>query len=361
MAETPRPPLNIYQRMIQVQKAVQTVYKNDTVKMSENDKGYKATSHDDVAALLHLPLAEAGIVVLPEVLSFTTSEVVIKGKYGDRHQFRTDLNIRVRWINSDNPDDFFESHSSSFALDSSDKGFAKAYSLAMKICLLKVHLLESRDGEEQRDFEREDEQAKGRAQTNNRPPPNQPKHSAIKPAASNEGAKIEQPTRKGNPGPGNPAASDETLVLLDDTMRERGIQPDDVSYWLTKGHEVDLTIPKPVSEKLAKELIDLMGLEGFTAQNLRQDADEMALKRKAKAEVAGAKSAKAEANAKKSFVMPIGSEGVKGKELSSLSLKTLGEIRDWTDGEMKKQVTPKKRAELFEINSQVREEIKGRS
>ena len=37
--------------------------------------------------------------------------------------------------------------------DTSDKAYAKAYSLALKIVLLKVHLLESRDGEEQRDPE----------------------------------------------------------------------------------------------------------------------------------------------------------------------------------------------------------------
>jgi hypothetical protein len=48
---------NIYQRIIQVQKAVTGVAKNEKV---EHGGGYKAVSHDDVAKLLHLPLAEAG-------------------------------------------------------------------------------------------------------------------------------------------------------------------------------------------------------------------------------------------------------------------------------------------------------------
>lgn len=150
---------NIYQRMIEVQKKVQSIAKNEVVKMYENDKGYKAVTHDDVAAALHLPLAEAGIVLLPTVTGYTASEFEVeksnnKGKYTQKW-YRTDLEIKVQWINADNPDDRIESTGGAFAIDTSDKSYAKAYSLALKIVLLKVHLLESRDNEEQRTFEQE--------------------------------------------------------------------------------------------------------------------------------------------------------------------------------------------------------------
>lgn len=147
---------NIYQRIIDVQKKVTSVIKNETVKMYENDKGYKAVSHDDVSEALHLPLAEAGIFMLPDVIEYKNSSFLKKNKNGyEVEWYRTDIKIKVKWINVDDPNDFFESTGAAFALDTSDKSFAKAYSLALKIVLLKVHLLESRDEEEERVFEKE--------------------------------------------------------------------------------------------------------------------------------------------------------------------------------------------------------------
>ena len=156
---------SIYQRMIDVQKRVTTIIKNEVVKMSDNDRGYKAVSHDDVAAALHLPLAEAGIVLLPDVVNkvFSEFEVEKKNNYGTYKQrwYRADVDIVVKWINADKPDEFIESRGSAFALDTSDKCFAKAYSLALKIVLLKVHLLESSDEEEKRIFEKDMDDNRG--------------------------------------------------------------------------------------------------------------------------------------------------------------------------------------------------------
>lgn len=196
---------NIYQRMLEVQKAVQSVQKNETVKMSERDKGYKAVTHDDVAAALHGPLAEAGIVLLPNVLDFKTEFFDIekksdRGAYTQRW-YRTDLRISVKWINADQPEDFIESTGGAFALDTSDKSFAKAYSLALKIILLKVHLLESRDGEEERTFE-----------TGGDRPPARPGPSGPLPKAQPKSTAKPPPTKKpaGNFAP----ASDEQIEML---------------------------------------------------------------------------------------------------------------------------------------------------
>lgn len=156
---------NIFQRMAEVQKKVLSVNKNETVKMHENDRGYKAVTHDDVAAALHLPLAECGVFMLPDVVEYSNTQFEKTNKYGQQTTwYRTDLKIKVAWVNIDKPEDRIESTGAAFALDTSDKSFAKAYSLALKIVLLKVHLLESRDGEEQRPF---DDLNNGKPQNNN--------------------------------------------------------------------------------------------------------------------------------------------------------------------------------------------------
>lgn len=153
--KTHDPKLNIYQRMVAVQRAVQSVNKNELVQMKEGEKGYKAVTHDDVAAALHTPLADAGVFMLPTVSKYSFSDFTIDGKYGPKKWYRTDIEISVKWINVDKPEEFIESMGAAYAMDSSDKSFAKAYSLALKIVLLKVHLLESRDGEEERQLEKE--------------------------------------------------------------------------------------------------------------------------------------------------------------------------------------------------------------
>jgi hypothetical protein len=186
---------NVYQRMIEVQKKVSSVQKTDTVKMFEGDKGYKAVTHDEVAALLHKPLAEEGIVLLPDVIESSTSEIEIMNKYKElKRWYRTDLKIKVKWINADNPSDFFESIGGAFALDQSDKSYAKAYSLALKIVLLKVHLLESRDGEEQRPFDNENE-SEPKSKSKNQPVNNQNN----KPASQPSSAKIADSAPKADP------------------------------------------------------------------------------------------------------------------------------------------------------------------
>lgn len=155
-AQSPAISKNIYQRMLEVQKKVVSVNKTKTVQMT-GERNYRSVTHDEVAGALHVSLAEEGIVLLPDVIESTTSDFIVKKKnnYGEYEQrwYRTDIKVKVKWINADKPDDFFESHGSAFALDTSDKSYAKAYSLALKIVLLKVHLLESRDDEENRDFE----------------------------------------------------------------------------------------------------------------------------------------------------------------------------------------------------------------
>jgi hypothetical protein len=240
MAETK----NVYQRFIEVQKKVKSVIKAETVKMNANDRGYKAVSHDDVAALLHGPLADAGIVLLPTVKSYSTDSFEVEkagnnGKYTQRW-YRSDVEIVVKWINADKPDEFFESMGAAFALDTSDKSFAKAYSLALKIVLLKVHLLESRDGEEERVFEGEESRVVKKQQPQSVP------------------VEGKEPVKKA-PVPNNMApATVSQIELINTLLDQRGIPSGDLDFLVLEGYGFRGSVPP---QWIAKELILLLGDE----------------------------------------------------------------------------------------------------
>jgi len=77
---------NLYQRLNSVMKEVQTVFKN--VKVSGYGAGYKGVSHDDVTALLHKPLVEAGIqtninMVSPSLNPIQGSQRVNRQRFAD--------------------------------------------------------------------------------------------------------------------------------------------------------------------------------------------------------------------------------------------------------------------------------------
>lgn len=254
---------NIYQRFIEVQKKVKSVQKSETVKMNERDKGYKAVSHDDVAALLHLPLAEAGIVLLPTVKSYSTDtfEITKKGDRGEYVQrwYRTDIEITVKWINADKPDEFIESMGAAFALDTSDKSFAKAYSLALKIVLLKVHLLESRDGEEERVFEGEESVKMLPVKMANEQLKATKNH--VDQVKEQVQTLVKANTQQPRPVPGGivnnmAPATQSQFNMIQTLLDQRGIPEGDLDFLVTEGYG---TTPQRLPRWVAKEIIQLLG------------------------------------------------------------------------------------------------------
>lgn len=254
---------NIYQRFIEVQKKVKSVQKSETVKMNERDKGYKAVSHDDVAALLHLPLAEAGIVLLPTVKSYSTDtfEITKKGDRGEYVQrwYRTDIEITVKWINADKPDEFIESMGAAFALDTSDKSFAKAYSLALKIVLLKVHLLESRDGEEERVFEGEESVKMLPVKMANEQLKATKNH--VDQVKEQVQTLVKANTPQPRPVPGGivnnmAPATQSQFNMIQTLLDQRGIPEGDLDFLVTEGYG---TTPQRLPRWVAKEIIQLLG------------------------------------------------------------------------------------------------------
>jgi len=140
-------PLNIYQRINEVRKAVSFIQKDATVQT------YKAVTHDNVTAVLRPHLVEQGIVIgvdqlAGKVLQFRDVAADIK-----QHLYRGDY--QVRFINMDNPQDFFAVKIQSHAADTADKAPSKCISMATKYAMLKTFSLETGENEEGRYAETE--------------------------------------------------------------------------------------------------------------------------------------------------------------------------------------------------------------
>lgn len=144
---------NLAQKMTDIMKTVKTVKKGEKINIT-NSRSYTAVGHDDVAALLHDPLASHGVWVK---VSVTDCQITASEKYfsnGNKGaEYRADVWTEVTFINADDVNDRETVKSFAYAFDSSDKAVGKAESMAVKYALLKNFTLESIDEEESRDHE----------------------------------------------------------------------------------------------------------------------------------------------------------------------------------------------------------------
>ena len=144
---------NLYQKMTSIMKEVETVFKGANISMG-NGRSYSAVNHDDVARLLHKPLAENGIITKVSVEKVELSSREKTNKYGDTSlEYRADVWVDVTFINADKPEEREVCKSFAYAFDSGDKAVGKAESMAVKYVFLKNFVLESTDNEESRDHE----------------------------------------------------------------------------------------------------------------------------------------------------------------------------------------------------------------
>jgi len=125
-------PLNIYQKMHKVMAAVSYVQKED----KKVNNQYTFVSHDAVTAKLRPALLEHGILVVPSV------------EDSKQDGNRTEVTLRVSFVNVDDPKDEVVVRSIGFGIDPQDKGPGKAVSYAFKYALLKAFCLETGDDPE---------------------------------------------------------------------------------------------------------------------------------------------------------------------------------------------------------------------
>jgi len=140
--------LNIYQRMNAVMKEVTYIKKRER----KQGMQYNFVSHDDVSSLMHMPLANHGIMPIPHVISYVITE--------NKHS----IQLTVDFINIDKPDEKITVEGWGYALDTQDKGYGKAMSYAYKYILLKTFVLESGDEDEVDAYQDKKEEPKKKAE-----------------------------------------------------------------------------------------------------------------------------------------------------------------------------------------------------
>lgn len=128
---------NIYQRMNEVMREVKAIQKE-----SKKVNGqYTFVSHDAVAEALHMPMVNAGIVMLPSIEELT------------RDGNRTTVMMGLNFINIDNPEDKCYIRHAGDGIDPQDKGIGKAVSYAVKYGMLKAFCLATGDDVEKDSIE----------------------------------------------------------------------------------------------------------------------------------------------------------------------------------------------------------------
>lgn len=120
--------INIHQRLAEVMQSVTYIQKE-----AKQGMQYKIVSHDKVTAKVRPALLAAGIVYYPIRCEHT------------HNGNRAECEMTVRFVNIDDPTDFFEVQTFGYGVDSQDKGPGKAMSYAVKYALLKALGLETGD------------------------------------------------------------------------------------------------------------------------------------------------------------------------------------------------------------------------
>lgn len=144
---------NLYQKMTDIMKEVDTVFKGANISMG-NGRSYSAVTHDDVTSLLHKPLANHGVWAKVSIEKVELATRDKPNKYGDVSvEYRADVWVEVTFINADKPEEREVCKGFAYAFDSSDKAVGKAESMAVKYIYLKNFTLESTDNEESREHE----------------------------------------------------------------------------------------------------------------------------------------------------------------------------------------------------------------
>jgi hypothetical protein len=119
---------NVYQRLAAVMERVSYIQKERKQGMQ-----YTIVSHDAVTAKVRPALLAEGIVYHPIRCEHT------------HNGNRAECAMTVRFVNVDNPEDFFDVPTFGYGIDSQDKGPGKAMSYAVKYALLKALGLETGD------------------------------------------------------------------------------------------------------------------------------------------------------------------------------------------------------------------------
>lgn len=134
--------LNVYQRLAEVRKKV------SYLKKEQSGSQFNYVGSSDVLGALHSKINEMGLLLQPAITGHKVKDQIeIINQYNkytkqteqkQRITYFTELEMTMRWINIDNPEDFLESKWYAQGVDiAGEKGVGKALTYAEKYFLLK--------------------------------------------------------------------------------------------------------------------------------------------------------------------------------------------------------------------------------
>lgn len=135
--------MNIYQRVLEVRKAI------DYIKKDKRVEGYMAVTHDNVTAMTREHFIAHGVVIVPA--GIVQSNVKDTGTFTGKGTpfIRFEARYRFDVVNADEPTDKFSMEVEAHALDHGDKAPGKAFSYAKKYAVMKLIEIESGEEEEE--------------------------------------------------------------------------------------------------------------------------------------------------------------------------------------------------------------------
>jgi hypothetical protein len=155
--------MNIYQRLNEVRKVVRKIKK--TADVSAGGGSYKAVTYDYMVSRLHSHMVKHGIMVVPSVRSMKTEQNTGMSTKNGVPYIRVEVELDVRFVNCDDPNDLFEVSVFSHGIDNNDKAPQKAITAGVKQALLKVLLLETGEKDEDRPTDAEGSRIKPEERT----------------------------------------------------------------------------------------------------------------------------------------------------------------------------------------------------
>lgn len=140
--------MNIYQKMAAITADMAIVAKN--LNVSTGSGSYKAVSERDIIDNVK-PLEEKhGVYSFPVKRETLESErLATETKYGVKTTFYTRIKTVYRFVNVDDPTDYFETETFSVGLDSGDKGDGKAMTYGDKYALMKAYKISTGEDPDQ--------------------------------------------------------------------------------------------------------------------------------------------------------------------------------------------------------------------
>jgi hypothetical protein len=130
---------NIYQRVNAVMQAVERIQKDSKPKSGPQ---YRYASQAAILEAVRPHLIEQGIVIIPSVMQSRNESVqVVRDSGKQASEVRTEIDLKMTFVNMDNPEDRFDACFPGIGIDSGDKGPGKALAYAFKYGLLKMFII----------------------------------------------------------------------------------------------------------------------------------------------------------------------------------------------------------------------------